>query len=439
MSQISPRLNLPFLQPSQAQKHVTHNEALRQLDLVVQLSVVSTNGTNPPPVPDQGEIHALGSAPTGDWSGHPGELAAWLENAWHFVTPDIGWRAWDQAAQSLMIWDGSTWVDPPAATRNLDGIGVATNYDTTNRLSVRSPATLLSHEGGGHQLKINKAGAGDTASLLFQSNWTGHAEMGLAGTTGFSIKVSPDGGSWTEALAFDPASGTASGAAVQVSADDTTSGRLMRADYGYGPGNLLGSVSENSGTPTGAVIERGSNSNGDYVRFADGTQICSATLDPVTCTTSEGAVFSSSSAAWSYPMPFAATYSNPERQQVDASGTVHQLRFARLELAGGVAKFDVGMVSDAGSDKHRQSHCHRPLALITERFRSVFVAGCLFGPQVVRPIDQGTKHRSRGYHLRGLCVRFQPILARPGNVHQLAHRTIWLGGVLRESRPEYIG
>lgn len=39
-------------------------------------------------------------------------------------------------------------------------------------------------------------------------------------------------------------------------------------------GNILGTVSQASGVPTGAIIERGSNANGEYVRFADGTQIC---------------------------------------------------------------------------------------------------------------------------------------------------------------------
>ncbi len=307
MSQNSPRLNLPFLQPSQAQKHVTHNEALRELDLVVQLTVATVDATTPPPAPEQGEIHALGATPGGDWSGHGGELAAWLDNAWRFVSPQPGWRAWDLASAQSKIWDGNAWVTPPIATQNLDGLGVATSYDSTNRLSVRSPATLLSHDGGGHQLKINKSGASETASLLFQSNWTGHAEMGLSGSTGFSIKVSPDGGTWTEALSFDPATGHAAGSAVQSSPDDTTSGRLMRADYGYGPGNLLGTVSEAAGTPTGAVIERGSSATGDYVRFADGTQICTATLPATDCTNVEGALFASATATWAFPATFADT------------------------------------------------------------------------------------------------------------------------------------
>ncbi len=306
MSQNSPRFNLPFLQPSQAQKHVTHNEALRQLDLITQLSVATTNASTPPAVPDQGEVHALGAAPTGDWTGQAGKLAAWLDNAWHFVTPGTGWRAWDESAGQTKIWDGAAWIDPPVATQNLNGMGIATSYDSTNRLSVRSPATLLSHDGGGHQLKINKANAGDTASLLFQSNWTGHAEMGLSGNTSFAIKVSPDGSTWTDALSFDPTTGAASGAAIQTSADDITAGRLMRADYGYGPGNLLGVAAQNGGTPTGAVIERGSNANGDYVRFADGTQICTVSLAATGCTNAEGALFASGAAVWDFPVSFAA-------------------------------------------------------------------------------------------------------------------------------------
>jgi len=46
----------------------------------------------------------------------------------------------------------------------------------------------------------------------------------------------------------------------------------------YGQGNILGTVSESSGVPTGAIIERGSNANGEYVKYADGTLICSGSM-----------------------------------------------------------------------------------------------------------------------------------------------------------------
>ena len=54
------------------------------------------------------------------------------------------------------------------------------------------------------------------------------------------------------------------------------------ADWGpfrkmYDQANILGTVSQSSGVPTGAIIERGSNANGTFVKFADGTQICYVT------------------------------------------------------------------------------------------------------------------------------------------------------------------
>lgn len=92
--------------------------------------------------------------------------------------------------------------------------------------------------------------------------------------------------------------GIASGAAVQSNATDVTAGRLARADFAYGPGNLLGSVTQAGGVPTGAVIERGANANGEYARLADGTQIC--TGSSFTITSGGGTV-------WTYPASFFVT------------------------------------------------------------------------------------------------------------------------------------
>jgi hypothetical protein len=177
---------------------------------------------------------------------------------------------------------------------------VGTGSDPVNRLAVASDAVLFTHAGSGHQIKVNKAASGDTASLLFQTGWSGRAEMGTAGSDDFAIKVSADGAAWTDALVFDAATGTVGGAAVQASATDTTAGRLARADYAYGPGNVLGTVSEAAGTPTGAVIETGATANGTYTRFADGTQIVRASLtlgyaSPGVC-----------SLGWSFPAVFSA-------------------------------------------------------------------------------------------------------------------------------------
>lgn len=60
----------------------------------------------------------------------------------------------------------------------------------------------------------------------------------------------------------------------------------------YSNGSILGAVSQVGGVPTGAIIERGSNANGEYVRFADGTQICYGTdASLTTADTAEGSFF----------------------------------------------------------------------------------------------------------------------------------------------------
>lgn len=64
--------------------------------------------------------------------------------------------------------------------------------------------------------------------------------------------------------------------------------------------SILGTVSISGGYPAGSLFQNGSNSNGLYVRFTDGTQICttnSAQLVPPT---------GISSILWTYPIAFVA-------------------------------------------------------------------------------------------------------------------------------------
>lgn len=309
MSNLSSRLSLPYLMPSQAQKHVTHNEALQRLDQIVQLVLVENAAETPPDTPGEGSVYGLGNTPTGVWAGQGGGLAAYEAGAWHFLTPQPGWLAWDlsrsEGQGALLCWSGSAWEPAEADQRALLGIG--TSADAQNLLAVAGPATLLSHGGAGHQLKINKASSSDTASLLFQSNWQGRAEIGLTGDDSLTIKVSEDGGSWLDALKIDSNTGNISGSAVQSSPGDTSAGRLMRADYGYGPGNLIGAVAQVGGTPTGAVLEQGETADGAWLRLADGTQVVWAER--------------ASGSSWSFPQPFVVA----PMISVSATGTVARM------------------------------------------------------------------------------------------------------------------
>jgi len=212
MSDITANLSLPYILPSQAQKHVTHNEAIRRLDALVQMAVLSATQTVPPATPADGDRYILPAGSTGVWAGQDGMLAVFEENTWVFYTPKAGWSVWVSTPGEPRVFDGTDWILAVQAMdfQNLEHVGIATTADATNRLAVSSEATLLTHTGAGHQVKVNKATAGDTGSLLFQTGWSGRAEMGLAGSDDFSIKVSADGISFHSAMALDGNTGAAS-------------------------------------------------------------------------------------------------------------------------------------------------------------------------------------------------------------------------------------
>jgi hypothetical protein len=435
MSDLSPHLELPYLLPGQAQKHVTVNEALARLDLVVQATVSDRTRTTAPVTPAEGDRHIVAAGATGVWAGQDGRIAHFTAAGWTYVAPRAGWRVHVLAEARGVVFDGSLWVGPESQRQRFAELGISTDADATNRLAVAAPASLFSHAGAGHQMKLNKAAPADTASLLYQTGFSGRAEIGLTGSDNLAVKVSADGSAWTTALTIAAAGGRVeagagltlapgaaatpglaflgdadtglfhpgadvlalaaggaerarvtaagmqvtgllSGTAVTQSVTDATAGRLLKVgDFGiggeglqvtdlntvvtnglyrlagsatnapagittssllvvrfgtlvqqwlfegssiprlwmrrsadggttwptawayvYGNRNILGTVSQSSGNPTGAVIERGSNANGEFMRLADGTQICSRSL-----TASAGA-----GTVWTYPAVFAA-------------------------------------------------------------------------------------------------------------------------------------
>ncbi len=204
----TPNLDLPYILPSQAQKHVTHNEAIRALDAIAQAGVLNRTLASAPASPAEGDRHIIAVGATGDWSGHDLEIAAWQDGAWVFCTPLEGWLCWVADEDVIVAWDGSAWTVAGGSKGEFDTVAInGATADATNRIAVNAAATLLNHDGNGHQLKINKNVAGDTASVLFQTGFSGRAEFGTTGDDDWHVKVSPDGSSWTEAVVVDKDNG----------------------------------------------------------------------------------------------------------------------------------------------------------------------------------------------------------------------------------------
>lgn len=106
----TPNLGLPLLAAAQSQKHVTHNEALEELDGLVQCSVISRTLTSPPGSPAAGATYIVATGPTGDWAGQAKKIAYYDGSSWVFLTPKEGWRAYDKAQSEMVFYDGSVWA-----------------------------------------------------------------------------------------------------------------------------------------------------------------------------------------------------------------------------------------------------------------------------------------------------------------------------------------
>lgn len=101
-----------------------------------------------------------------------------------------------KAESLLLVHDGAAFRPPVTRTERL---GVNADASDERRLTVASDATLLTHESEDHRLTINKANAAASASLVFQDDSSGRAEIGLAGSDALSFVTDAAGGA---ALAF---------------------------------------------------------------------------------------------------------------------------------------------------------------------------------------------------------------------------------------------
>jgi hypothetical protein len=110
MSDTTTHLGLPYLMAAQAQKHVTHNEALRLLDAMVQLAVLDRTRTAPPASPADGDRHLVASGATGLWAGWDLNVAFHVDGAWLRLVPRPGWLVWVADEGVFLVWSGTSWA-----------------------------------------------------------------------------------------------------------------------------------------------------------------------------------------------------------------------------------------------------------------------------------------------------------------------------------------
>lgn len=214
MSDATTHLLLPYILAAQAQKHVTHNEALRLLDGLVQLSVLDRDLTAPPGSPTDGDRYIVGSGATAAWAGWDLNVALWTDGAWLRLPPRTGWRAWVEDEGLLLVYDGSVWVGTtPGELQNMALLGIGTTADAANPFSAKLNAALwtakTAGEGGTGDLfyTMNKEASGGDLGYVFQTGYVTKALVGLFGSDLFRLAVSADGSAFFDGFIVDNTSG----------------------------------------------------------------------------------------------------------------------------------------------------------------------------------------------------------------------------------------
>lgn len=146
MSETTDRLKLPLIASGQAQKEMTHNEALALMDIAVQPVVQAMEMGAPPETPVAGQCWIVGPAPSGAWAGQAGAIAGWSQAGWRFAVPQRGWSAWLEVEGRIVRFDGEVWSGEVARIESVEIGGTRVVAAQQPALELNSGGTVIDSE-----------------------------------------------------------------------------------------------------------------------------------------------------------------------------------------------------------------------------------------------------------------------------------------------------
>ncbi len=108
MTNTTDRYSLPLIQTGQAQKDVTHNDAIGTIDNLLHLAVEGVAASRPA-APVAGQCWIIATGASGVWAGHDGHIAAFTAAGWTEIVPRDGCLAWDKAAGVFAVFQNGSW------------------------------------------------------------------------------------------------------------------------------------------------------------------------------------------------------------------------------------------------------------------------------------------------------------------------------------------
>lgn len=194
------RFELPLVEASQAQKHVTVNEALTRLDGLMQLTLKSVTDTTPPLIPADGDTYAVASGGVNEWSGEDGNIALYINNGWAFIPVTLGMRAYVVDGNGWAAYDGSNWI-LGLQTLSANGAGMQFGVSETDHVISAGSTSNVSYALPGSSVVY-----GVTGRVISEITGTLTSfSLGVsASTTRYGSGLSIANGSWLRGLTGTP-------------------------------------------------------------------------------------------------------------------------------------------------------------------------------------------------------------------------------------------
>ena len=194
------RYGLPLLQPAQAQKHVTVNEALMRLDGLVNLVLQSTSAPTPPATATDGQCWGVPFGALGDWAGNAGRIAIRSNGGWVYADPQRGQQAFVRDLGATALWTGSQWASG-AITLGALGAGLSAGV-TEAEVDIVAGTAFWS----GVFIPANTLVIGVTARVIQPITGTLTSwNIGISGAaTRFGAGLGVEKNSWSQGLLTTP-------------------------------------------------------------------------------------------------------------------------------------------------------------------------------------------------------------------------------------------
>ncbi|MBU0644332.1 MAG: DUF2793 domain-containing protein [Alphaproteobacteria bacterium] len=195
------RFELPLLQASQAQKHVTVNDALTRIDGLLQLTLQSVTLNAPPLTLQEGEAYGVGEAAVNEWAGQEGMVALYINGGWAFVPTTLGMRAYVADQNGWAGHDGAGWV-LGMQTLSAHGAGMISKVIEVDHVLSAGPTSNAAYAIPGQSVVYGVTGR--VLADITGSGLTGFS-LGVSGSTNrYGSGLSPTQGSWLRGLTGAP-------------------------------------------------------------------------------------------------------------------------------------------------------------------------------------------------------------------------------------------